>query len=161
MKMVIAHFARGRSIAYVIGWFIACALLYSVTLYHPAGIPLKEYLDSKGLFRYDFAVIAWILGALLIVRQLTILNQLILRKSEAVWATRGKIFYLNAYWNILYRAVPCSDIEGFDVTTKGDFGSRGIVIRLRSGRERVVTTWLLSESTDMILSRLRAACGEG
>lgn len=159
--MVIAYFARGRALAYATGWLIACAVLYGVTLYHPSGVSLKEYLDSKGMFRYDFAVVAWILGVVLIVRQLTILNQIIFRKSEAVWAARGKIFYLNVYWNIFYRAVPCSDIEGFDVTTKGDFRSRGIVIRLRSGREKVVTTWLLSESPDVILRRLRAACEKG
>lgn len=155
---VIAHFSRAKAFAYVIGWLIACALLYGLTLYHPVGVSLNGYLNSKGLFRYEFAVIAWVLGTLLIARQLTILNQLILRKSVAVWASRGNIYYLNVYWDIFYRTVRCSDVEDFDVATNGSFGSGGIVIRLRAGQEKVVTTWLLSEPTDMILSRLRASC---
>jgi hypothetical protein len=132
--------------------------MYAVTLYHPPGITLRSYINSKGLFRYEFAIIAWVCGALLIVRQLTILNQIILHRAAAVWIARDRLFYLNIYWDIIYRSIPLSDVAKFEV--KSDFAAHGgIVVRLRNGQERVISTWLLSEPVDAVIARLRAVDG--
>lgn len=159
--MVIACYAKGRTAVYLIGLLILCVLLYSTALLPPEGVSLKEYLDSKGLFRFKFLVVGWICTVPLLVRVFVIAYQLVFRHSQAVWLAQGKVFYLNIYWNFLYSAVAVSDIEDFAMKMRGGPAARGIVLRLRSGQERVVSTWLLSEAPDVILSRLRAACSGG
>jgi hypothetical protein len=153
--MIIAHFSKRISLTYALGFLGACALMYTVTLYHPPATTLTDYLNSKGLFRYEFAVIAWICGALLIVRQLTILRQIIAHKSNAVWTAHGNLYYLNIYLDITYRAVPIAEIVEFQVRS-GFAPSAGISVRLRSGQERVISTWLLLEPVDLVISRLWA-----
>jgi len=154
--MVIAHFSKRKSLIYTLSFLVACVLMYVATLYHPPGVSVSEYLHSKGLFRYEFAVAAWVCGALLIVRQIIILNQVIAHGSSAIWAAHDRLYYLNIFSGIFYRSVLLSDILEFELRT--DIAARGgVVIRLRNGQERMISTWLLLEPTDAVMARLRAA----
>jgi hypothetical protein len=127
--------------------------MYGATLYHPAGMTLTEYMNSKGMFRYVCAIIARACGALLIIRQITILKQIIMHRSSALWTAHDTLFYLNIYWDVIYRSVPLSEIVDFKI--QSGFAARaGIVMRLRSGQQRVISTWLLSEPADVVMSRL-------
>lgn len=155
-KMVIAHFAKQKSLPYALLFLIACALLYAATLYHPSGVSLHGFFASRALHSYEFAVVGWICGALLIVRQLTILNQVVLHRSNALWISGERLFYLNIYSNVVYKSIPLSDIAGFDIR-KGFAARAGIVVRLCSGRERVISTWLIAESADEVIARLKFA----
>ena len=158
--MVIAHFSKRSSLTYALSFLAACALMYGITLYHPRGVTLIEYMNSKGLFRYEFAFVAWTCGILLVVRQFTILKQIIIHRSSAIWTSRDRLFYLNIYWDIVYRSVRLPDIVDFQI--RSGFAARaGIVVRLRSGQERVISTWLLLEPLDMVMSRLMSLkCAE-
>ena len=151
--MVIAHFSQRISLAYALGFLAACAIMCGITLYHPQGLTWMEYMKSKGIYRYEFAFGAWVCGVLLVVRQFTILKQIMVRRSNAIWTARNKLFYLNIYWDIVYRSVPLSDIVDFRIGN-GSAARAGIVVRLRNGREKVISTWLLLEPTDVVLSRL-------
>ena len=158
--MVIAHFSNRSSLTYALSFLEACALMYGITLYHPKGVPLMEYMNSKGLFRYEFAFIAWACGILLVVRQFTILKQIIIHRSSAIWTTQNRLFYLNIYWDIVYRSVRLPDIVDFQIRS-GFTARAGIVVRLRSGQERVISTWLLLEPVDVVMSRLMSLqCAE-
>lgn len=158
--MAIAHFSKRSSLTYALGFLAACAIMYGITLYHPQGTTWMEYMKSKGLYRYEFALVAWVCGALLVVRQFTILKQIIVHRSNAIWTAKNKLFYLNIYFDIVYRSVSLSDIADFKI--RSAFAARGgIVVRLRNGQERVISTWLLLEPADVVLSRLMSLqCAE-
>lgn len=159
--MAIAFFSKRRALIYALGFLAACALMYGVTLYHPQGVTWIEYTNSKGAYRYQFAFAAWIAGALLIVRTITILKQIILHRSSAAWTSGDRLFYLNIYWDIVYRSVALSDIIDYRIKT-GLAASAGIVVRLRGGQEIVMSTWLLSEPTEVVMSRLVSLrCADG
>jgi hypothetical protein len=152
--MIIAHFSNRRSLAYVLVCLATCIIMYSITIYHPSGTTLREYLESKGIFRYQLAVFTWIGAGLLIVRLLTILRQIILRKSIALWTIDGRLVFLNIYWNIVYSSVALSDIVRFRLQ-EGIAARAGIVVCLRNGRERLISTWLLSEQAGAVLEQLQ------
>ena len=158
--MVIAHFSKRSSLTYALSFLGACTLMYGITLYHPKCVTLMEYMNSKGLFRYEFVFVAWTCGILLVVRQFTILKQIIVHRSSAIWTTRNRLFYLNIYWDIVYRSVNLPDIVDFQ--TRSEFAARaGIVVRLRSGQERFISTRLLLEPVDVVMSRLMSLqCAE-
>ena len=158
--MVIAHFSKRNSLTYALGFLVACAVMYSVTLYHPQGTTWLDYTKSKGLYRYEFALVARICGALLVIRQLTILKQIIVHGSSAIWTANDRLFYLNIYSGVVYRSVRLSDVSDFKIKT-GFAAAAGIVICLRSGREKVISTLLLLEPADVVLSHLRSLQREG
>ncbi|HTT83988.1 MAG TPA: hypothetical protein VMF67_10945 [Rhizomicrobium sp.] len=98
-----------------------------------------EYMRLKGQYRYEYAFVAWICGALLVVRQISILKQIILHRTNAIWVSHDRLFYLNIYWDVVYRSVPLSDIVGFKIKS-GFAALAGIVAHLRDGNERVIST---------------------
>ena len=158
--MVIAYFSNRSALTYVLSFLAASALMFGITLYHPKGVTLMEYMNSKGLFHYEFAFIAWTCGILLVIRQFTILKQIIIHRSSAIWTTRNRLFYLNLYWDIVYRSVSLPDIVDFQIRS-GFAAHAGIVIRLRGGQERVISTWLLLEPVDVVMARLMSLqCAE-
>jgi len=115
-----------------------------------------QYMISKGLFRYELAIVCWICSAVLVLRQITILKQLILHKSNAVWTANRRLFYLNIYSGVLYRSVALSDIVDFKLK-EGLAARAGIAVRLRDGRQVVVSTWLLDEPADIIIRRMMSS----
>lgn len=158
--MVIAHFSRAKTLTYTLCTLLACTAMCAITLYHPVGTGLVQYLNSKGLFRFYSAVFSWIFCSILIVRQLVILFQLVFRRSEAVWITDGKLFYINIVRDVLYHSIRCADIVGVYRSSHGGPFSRGIVLRLRSGSEVQIPSALFGDSNENLLTRLQEECAQ-
>lgn len=158
--MVIARFSIPKALAYVIGCLAFCAIYYFVTLRHPPGMSLEEYLASKGAFRFPVVAAGWLAGGLFVLLQTVILNQILFHKGNAIWAKNGKIFYLNVHWNILYTFVGIGDIISVSIGKTGRLGLRAIVIQLQDGGQKAIPTWIFLEPADVILARIKGAITE-
>ena len=153
--IVIAHFSKTRAYTYALCGLTVLGLLIILVLNHPAGTTLRSYLDSKGLFRYQYAQIALVSCSYLIVKILIILYQLLFREQWAIWVVDSKLRYINFCEIAFSSSVKIDDIESVTLGTSAFlFAPTAIVFRGHSGDERKVPAWFLSEPVAVILKRL-------
>jgi hypothetical protein len=83
---------------------------------------------------------------------IALLKQLLFVRANAVWIENGRIIYLNKW----FMAVRRSDIKSIALGSWGMWKRPGIILTLHNGQTKVIPTGVLSEPSDIVLSRLRA-----
>lgn len=103
-------------------------------------------------------VIAWIAGIPMFFMLLAALRQLIFKKCTAVWVEGNDIIYLDRR----FLRVQKRNVERLESTLFTGFGVKGhmISIYLRNGGVRSIPTTILSESTEVVLAKLKEALGK-
>ena len=149
-----ARMSLSLGLLYSIMWLLACGVILYVSVYHPDGLSLKDYLESEGLFRYELAIICWCSVVLVVLRQIVLLKQLLLNGQRAIWANSTKIYYLDVFSSILVSSVKQEEIVAVFAGNRGSFDRRGIILSLRDQKEVFVSTWVMTDSAEMIAKRV-------
>ncbi len=149
--MVIAWFSKPKAVSYLIAGLFIVGLLFIVTLYHPSGTSLVAYTRSRGEFWLLVYPLGWLAGIAAFLMLIALLKQLAFMRANAVWIENGRIVYLNKW----FMAVRRSDIKSIAVGSWGTWRRPGIILTLRNGQKKVIPTGILSEPSDVVLSRLK------
>ena len=152
---VLAKMSLPLGMFYSIMWLLACGAILTASLYHPDDLSLEDYLENKGLFRYEIAITCWFACALVALRQIVILKQLLFSGQRVIWADGKKIYYLNLFSSILVSSVQREEIVAVFAGNREFFDRRGVILSLRDQSEVFISTWVMIDSAEMIAGRIR------
>lgn len=157
MPIIIARFSLMRAPVYVGALVLLCVVYCAMTLYHPSNVTLWNYLRMKSWSHPTFTIAGWIACSVVAVYCFAISRQLFFDQQKAIWKDGDKITYLNIYKNLFVRSVRCEDILSASIAHgPGAWGPYGIILQTKDGRRLLISTWLLIESNETILLRLKS-----
>lgn len=160
---IVAKFSVFESCLFVILFF---ALLIDVghlalTEVYPPGTTAISYEWPKLRWHPD-VILPILLSPFIILVQLRFLWQLTFGKRAAAWLDDGQLILFNWFSVIplkkfLHTRISLKDIDHFSVIPAKTFISSSVVVHLKDGRQKNLSTFLLTDSAATLVPRLSAA----
>ncbi len=148
--VVIARYSMLKLASALTVGYAPAAALFLITLYHPAGQTLFEYISAKGEFWVPVIVFGWICGIASASMPTVALVQVLYHRGKAIWTSDDRVFFLNR----IFVAVKRSDIQNVSIGSIGHSNWPAIILSLRNGSKKTISTWAFSEPAQTTLSRL-------
>jgi hypothetical protein len=148
-QMVIARFSAMKALLGLVVCSAAIAILFYATLPHDSE-SLADFLKSRGNFWLFLAPIGWLASIALSLMLVALLNQIVFRDCDAIWVEGNRLIYLHKW----FLAVERDDVQSASIGTFGHYDTSAIILALQNGDKRAIPVGALSESAQIVLSRL-------
>jgi hypothetical protein len=151
---VIARYSAWKGYSYAAGLLLAYILAGVLFLSHPTGTTWWGYAEARGR-PFHLLIVLFIALPLALLTQIVMLVQLLFHRRRAVWVEGQKLIFLNGYGFFPVKQT-WSAIASLSVGDIGYF-RRGVLATLKNGSKLSIPTWLLEDSPETVLERLKAA----
>jgi hypothetical protein len=150
MSRTVAHFRRGPVVRNALGLASVIVLLVAAVSYTPDG-RIVEHILSPGPLMYPVGLFAAIICSFTLYLCILAVIRIIFQEGKGLWIAGGKIIYMSR----LLLSVRLEDVDEIRLGTYGRYKRPGIVLRLRSGRQKIIPSLPLIEPSDVVIARLK------
>lgn len=150
MKIIIAHLHKGPNLRTAGGLALIIILLWAAILYSPDGHILKHIL-SISPFMYPVGVFSAVGCLWGLYISFCVMEKILFEDGAALWIDNGTITYISKF----LLSARLSDVVEIRMGTYGQFERPGVVLKMKSGREKIFPSLALVEPSDSIITRLK------
>ncbi len=150
---VIAKYASSKAIISLLFLFGIYPIL-AASWYSPTE-PILYHVIHHGIFRAYATIVGSIFALILLPMLLRALWQVLFDGLRAIWIVNGTLVYMNRH----FFSVKCAEIISVSTGLIDRYGQIGLILRLRSGQEKLLPARLLSEPANVIADRLKDKLG--
>ena len=148
-RLIVASYQKGLALPVALLLLGLISFVYLDTIDRPLH-QIIPHIVTHGRFWLPAILLFWAVGPFAILIIVTMIRSVVLQGGAAVWIEESELIYLHR-WVL---RVKCKDVVQVSRGRTGNFNT-GIVIEMRDGRRKYIPTGLLTDPTEVIISRIK------